>query len=49
MHKDVKFNGTNSTSPLESSEVPKNKPKRTQNELEKRAADTHKSRNEAKE
>jgi hypothetical protein len=46
MQKDVKFNGTNRTRPLESIKVSK---KRTQNELEKRAANTQKSQTEARE
>jgi hypothetical protein len=49
MQKDVKFNGTNPTSPLESTKVSKNELKRTQNELQKRAANTQESQNEARE
>jgi hypothetical protein len=44
--KDVKIYGTNSTSPLASTKVPKNEPKRTQNELEKRAENAQKGQNE---
>src|SRR5208337_1592638 len=46
--KDVKIYGTNSTSPLASTKVSKNEPKRTQNELEKRAENTQKGQNEPK-
>src|SRR5271157_187415 len=46
--KDVKLYGTNPTSPLASTKVSKNEPKRTQNELEKRAENTQKGQNEPK-
>jgi len=47
--KDVKIEGTNSTSRLESTKVPKNKPKTGWKKAEKRAANTQKSPDKAKE
>jgi hypothetical protein len=49
LKKDVKFEGTNRRSPLESIEDSKNKLKRSANKAEKHAANKQKSQNKRKE